>query len=67
MLYVPTIGTVELQVSRHENKTRSQRNYYFPAEQNLDSLEELFAAARGHLCWATYLERWLAIGSIWLD
>jgi GT2 family glycosyltransferase len=29
MLYVPTIGTVELQVSRHENKTRSQRNYYF--------------------------------------
>jgi GT2 family glycosyltransferase len=29
MLYVPTIGTVELQVSRHENKSRSQRNYYF--------------------------------------
>jgi GT2 family glycosyltransferase len=29
ILYVPTIGTVELQVSRHENKSRSQRNYYF--------------------------------------
>jgi hypothetical protein len=29
ILYVPTIGTVELQVSRHESKTRSQRNYYF--------------------------------------
>jgi GT2 family glycosyltransferase len=29
ILYVPTIGTVELQVSRHENRTRSQRNYYF--------------------------------------
>jgi len=29
ILYVPTIGTVELQVSRHERKTRSQRNYYF--------------------------------------
>jgi GT2 family glycosyltransferase len=29
ILYVPTIGTVELQVSRNENKTRSLRNYYF--------------------------------------
>ena len=29
ILYVPTIGTVELQVSRHENKSRSQRNYFF--------------------------------------
>ena len=29
ILYVPTIGTVELQVSRHERKTRSLRNYYF--------------------------------------
>jgi GT2 family glycosyltransferase len=29
ILYVPTIGTVELQVSRHERKTRSTRNYYF--------------------------------------
>jgi GT2 family glycosyltransferase len=29
MLYVPTIGTVELHVSRHERKTRSQRNYLF--------------------------------------
>lgn len=29
ILYVPTIGTVELHVSRHERKTRSQRNYYF--------------------------------------
>ena len=29
ILYVPTIGTVELQVSRNERKTRSPRNYYF--------------------------------------
>jgi GT2 family glycosyltransferase len=29
ILYVPTIGTVELQVSRNERKRRSQRNYYF--------------------------------------
>jgi GT2 family glycosyltransferase len=29
ILYVPTIGTVELQVSRNERKTRSTRNYYF--------------------------------------
>lgn len=29
MLYVPTIGTVELQVSRNQRKTRNQRNYYF--------------------------------------
>jgi hypothetical protein len=29
ILYVPTIGTMELQVSRNERKTRSIRNYYF--------------------------------------
>lgn len=29
ILYAPTIGTVELLVSRGEHKTRSQRNYYF--------------------------------------
>ena len=66
ILYVPTIGTVELQVSRHENKSRSQRNYYFLRNKIWTAWKNCSAAACDQLCRAAYFERWCAVGSIWV-